>query len=404
MSDETGEAGAGGDLIGAVADWLMAQALGRTDLENLFDGCCRRLRAAGVPLTRAYVSYRTLHPLLHAQGITWRPDAGTECEGFSHGISEDPSWLRSPFFHMIENGIPFLRRRLAGDEALIDFPILAEFRDAGATDYLAYLVPFGDEDDAGIAGSWMTDRPSGFGDQDIRALGRIQHRLAVACKVRIKEQITRNIVTAYLGPKAGLRVLEGQIKRGDGESVHAVIWYSDLRDSTRFAESLPARDYLDLLNAYFECTAGAVIANGGEVLLLIGDAVLAIFPCGTGNESQCAACGHVLDALHEAEKRLAGLNAARAAVGREAIDFGLGLHVGDLMFGNIGVPERLQFTVVGPAANEVARLEALAREAGRRVVASAAFMNNVALDWESLGPHSLRGVGQPIEVFAPPVV
>lgn len=402
MTDEDSKAAAGGDLIGAVADWLIAQALGTTDLDRLLDGCCHRLRAAGVPLFRAHLTFRTLHPLLRAVGLTWKRGKGTETASYFHDDPRSETWRESPFHHMIEAQLPFLRRRLTGDEALLDFPVLDELRDACVTDYLAYLVTFGENQDDGLVGSWATDRASGFSDRDIQSLLRIQRRLGVACKMQIKEQVTRNVVTAYLGPNAGLRVLDGQIKRGDGETIHAAIWYSDLRDSTRLAESLAAQEYLDLLNGYFECTAGAVIANGGEVLLLLGDAVLAIFPCGTGAESQCLACGKILEAVREAETRLAKLNAARAAAGRERIEFGLGLHVGELMFGNIGVPERLQFTVVGSAANEVARLEALARETGRHVVASARFVENLALDWESLGPRRLRGVGEPIEVFAPP--
>ena len=169
---------------------------------------------------------------------------------------------------MIETQLPFLRRRLVGEEALLDFPILAELRDKGATDYLAYLVPFSSDPGNltvrdGLVGSWATDRPSGFSDLDVRSLLRIERRLAVACKITIKDQIARNVLTAYLGPDAGRRVLEGQIRRSDGETIHAVVWYSDLRESTAMADVLAAEDFLEVLNTYFECTAGAVLAHGG---------------------------------------------------------------------------------------------------------------------------------------------
>ena len=252
--------------------------------------------------------------------------------------------------------------------------------------------------------SWMTDRASGFGEWDIDQLQRVSRRLAVACKVQIKDQIARNVLDTYLGPDAGRLVLSGQIRRGDGRRLHAVIWYSDMRRSTTLAESMPAEDFLALVNSYFECTAGAVLAAGGQVLRFIGDAVLAIFPVGECASdapvpAECGSCRAALDAVREAERRLSALNDERVAAGLEAIDYGLGLHVGEVIYGNIGVPERLEFSVVGPAANEVARIETLTKQLGRRVLASAGFASFAPGSWESLGEHRLRGVGRPVEVF-----
>jgi adenylate cyclase len=246
-----------------------------------------------------------------------------------------------------------------------------------------------------MVGSWATDRPSGFSDGDISALLRIQQNLGIAAKVRIKDLISRNVVSTYLGPNAGLRVLSGAIARGDGEAIHAAVWFSDLRNSTGLAERLSPQDYLDALNAYFECTAGSVMQHGGEVLVMIGDAVMAIFP--TEPIGISAACDAALAAAEEAERRLIELNAKRA----EPLDFGVGLHVGDLIFGNIGVPERLQFTVVGPAANEVARVQALTKTLGRRILASRDFAGHVDAEWDSLGAHRLQGITDAREVFAP---
>ena len=307
---------------------------------------------------------------------------------------------------MLDSGIPFLRRRLTGADALVDFPILEELRDRDATDYLSYAVRFGDlepdEQDvnSGLLGSWATDRASGFSGRDIQSLLRIQQRLAVACKVTINDQTARTILTTYLGPDAGEKVMNGQIKRGDGQTIHAVIWYSDLRNSTKLAASMPAEDFLDLLNAYFECTAGAVLAHGGEVLRFIGDAVLAIFPFGDGNKRDC--CEAALAAAHEADRRNDETNEERSGTGQETFDFGLALHVGDVMFGNIGVPERLEFSVIGPAANEVARLEDMTKTLNRRILMSKEFTSELPLDWDSLGEHELRNVDSPMEIFALP--
>lgn len=394
-----------GALIDVVADWLMEQALANTGMVELVDGCCRRLRAAGVPITRALVSYRTLHPLFEAIWLIWEQGKGVDTFEMPHGATGNAMFRDSPFFHMIENDIPFVRRKLVGDDALIDFPVLTELHEAGTTDYLAAHVPFGkaspdQEIGDGMFLSWATDRENGFSEADIRALRRVKTRLSVACKVRIKGEISRNLLSAYVGSNAGEKVLGGNIQRGDTETMHAVIWYSDMRNSTRLAEILEPEAYLNVLNEMFEATAGPVIANGGEVLLLIGDAVLAIFPCLTMGAQAAAEAAR--KATMEAMQALEALNIPRRERGDDAISCGIALHVGDLTYGNIGVPQRLQFTAIGPAANQVARIEALTKVLQRPVLASAAFAGLLEEPWLSLGSQALKGVTAPIEVFAPP--
>jgi adenylate cyclase len=382
----------------------MDEALADTAMTDLVKGCCERLHAAGVPLLRALVSYRTLHPLFGAVWLTWSRDQGMGTYEMPHGQLGDMTFRKSPFFHMVKTGVPFLRRKLEGPDALLDFPILPDLLQRGATDYLAANVPFGgssmEASKDGIFVSWTTDRPGGFSETDVRSLRRVQKRLAVACKVRIKTEIARNIVTAYLGPDPGRHVLEGKIRRGDGESIHAVIWYSDLRNSTRLGENLSPDDYLAALNSYFEATAGAVLDQGGQVLLLIGDAVLAIFP--TAEDGNKSAAQKALAAAREAGERLDTLNEDRHAKGESRLTCGLALHIGDLTYGNIGVPQRLQFTVVGPAANEVSRLEALTKTLERPMLASADFAKLLDEPWEDLGSHVVKGIPRPIDVFAPP--
>lgn len=400
---ETDGAGSPSSLIDEVADWLMAKALGEIDFESMYAGCCDRMVAAGIALSRGHIAFTVLHPLYSSMGMTWRRDGSLELESYEHAEDRyNERFLRSPLYHMVKHRVPFLRRRLTGDDALLDFPVMSELRDQGATDYLGFLVSFDDESFDGMVGSWTTDRPSGFSDHDIRALLRLQRTLAVACKIRIRDQIASNVVTAYLGADAGLRVLSGQIRRGDGETIRAVIWYSDLRDSTRLAETLSRDDNIALLNAYFECAGGAVLAQGGEVLSFIGDAVLAIFPIGEGPEAAAQACRTALAASQDAQRRLAEVNATRESDGLEPLSFGLGLHLGEVVFGNIGLPERVSFSVIGPTVNEVARLEALTKTLGHAVLATESFARHLPEDWVGLGRHQLRGVGAPIEIFAPP--
>ena len=394
-------------LIDGVADWLMSQALGERDVHTIVGGCSDRLLAAGIPLWRSFVTFRTLHPLFASVSIIWRRETRTgsvEHVEHLHGeVFTSDDWTQSPMHHMISTQIPFLRRRLVGDSAILDFPICRDLQEQGGTDYVGYSVAFANDDDPGphydgVIGSWATDRPSGFTDSDIRSLTRIQRRLVVSLKVQIRRKITHTVLSTYLGPDAGRQVLDGQIRRGDGEMLHAVIWYSDMRDSTRLADTLKAEDFLSTVNAYFECTAGAVLANGGEVLRFIGDAVLAIFPIRDGDARD--ACQAAMAAARDAEQRLEAVNKARQAQALEALHYGLGLHVGDVMFGNIGVPERLEFSVIGPAANEVARLEGLTKSLGRRTLVSTEFARHLPQQLESLGKHPLQGVGAPVEVLA----
>ena len=407
---EFSDSSSGSVLITTVTDWLMLQALGRASVEDIFDGCCQRLDAAGVPVSRAMLTFRTLHPLYSSSIIFWRrgEEVSTSRTRHEDAFSSE-EFRRSPIFYMFNHQTPFIRRKLKGDIAQLDFPVLEELREQGATDYLAFKVAFTSDPeprqyDRGIIGSWTTDRPSGFTDQDLVWLMRVQSRLAVACKTQIQEDVTHNVLDAYLGRDAGHRVMEGQIRRGDGECIQAVIWYSDMRDSTPWADRLSADEFLALVNSYFECSAGAVIAKGGDVLRFVGDAVLAIFPIEDGGDSAQAAACRALDAAKYAHKALAELNERRRHDGEDPVDFGLGLHVGEVTFGNIGVPERLEFSVVGPAANEVARLESLTKSLQRRIVVSADFAELVELEWESLGTQRLRGVSSEVEIFSPPGV
>ena len=389
-------------LLDQVADWLMDQALGEASVEMLFVGCCERLVAAGLPLLRGHIAHRTLHPLFSGVGITWNRGRELEIQRFAHTDGPPPErWLQSPLHYMIERHMPIMRRQLSGEEALLDFPVLKEFGASGGTDYIAFLEPFDEGSDDGIIGSWVTDRAAGFTDAEIDALTRLKTRLAVACKMGIRGQIARNVVTTYLGPNAGLRVLDGQIRRGDGETLHAVIWYSDLRGSTRMSETLDPADYIRALNDYFEAAAGAVLDAGGDVLSFIGDAVLAIFPIGEEIDGAAAGCKKALEASSNAGMRLAKTNKARGRRSAEPLVFGLALHVGDVVFGNIGVPERLSFSVIGPVVNTVARLESLTKTLNRPILVSAKFADTLPIAWDSLGHHTVSGITEPLEVYAP---
>jgi adenylate cyclase len=417
---------AGAILVDRVSDWLMECALGRASLPELVQGTAVRVNAVGIPVSRFHISLSVLHPLYRGMALTWRRGeelatdlhdavpifapsrgAGVQINTF---VNETTAWRESPFRHMIEHRLPHLRRRLSGPEALLDFPILTEFAAAGHTDYLAFAVPFGEASAAvqqesggpdGIVGSWTTDRRTGFSEPELTALMRIEPLFAAACRMTVRGHVAENVVATYLGRNAGRRVLSGQIRRGDGETLAAVIWYSDLRGSTKLAETIARERYTSILNSYFECVGSPIVEAGGEILDFIGDAVLAIFPLAGSRSQQSQTAARALAAAQHAFARSAEANVGRRSEDLPELAFGLALHAGDVMFGNIGTPDRLSFSVIGSSVNEVARLEALTKKLGRPLLVSKAFADLLPIGWNDLGQHVVEGVRSPLDVFEP---
>jgi len=393
-------ASAGPGDVQPLIDWLIDRATYPFEMPTLLEELCPRLVAAGLPLMRANLGFRVLHPLIRALTLTWRRGE----DRVEHSLYSEPprqmDWQRTPYANLVGARHTSLRLSPADADACARYPVIAALAQQGGTDYLACGVPFDLEQERGVLMSFATDHPGGFTDAHVTSLKRLAAPLTLACKVHLEQQVAQNLARTYLGRDAARRVLSGQSQRGDGETIHAAVLYSDLRESTPLAETLPPADFLALLDQYFECTAGAVLADGGEVLAFIGDAVLAIFPTAPSGEQ--AACAAAVAAARRALARRHETNATRSAAGQPVIEFGIGLHVGDVVFGNIGVPERLQFTVIGPAANEVARLESLTKTLGHRVLASDRFASAVAIEWQHLGLHELRGARTPRTVFALP--
>lgn len=392
-------------LVSQITDWLIDQSLGSPSIVELFEGVCTRLYAIGVPVSRGMLMWSTLHPLFQAENVVWVPNQRAELRQFPHQDISTEQWQRSPMLHMIEARVGVLRRRLTGPGALLDFAILQDLANEGYTDYLALateLFPtsvYSNESRRGMFVTWASTRPGGFVDEDLTALQRIQKRLAIACKTVIQSQISRNIAEAYLGRQTGKRVLAGSIRLGDGEQTRALVWFSDLRSSTRLAETMPSGDFLELLNVYFECSARPAIAAGGEVLAFVGDAVLAIFP--VDDDRQLPELNRrVTEAVTRSLVVSDKVNSERIAAGQEPIRYGIGLNLGELMYGNIGVPERLAFSAIGPTVIEVARIEKLTKTVGERVLATREVAAISPDMWRSAGMHPLEGLGEPQELFS----
>jgi adenylate cyclase len=381
-----------------VIDWLLGRVPpAPASPEEALRHLCKGLVSCGIALYRVGVFVRTLHPNVAGRAFFWREDrAGVEVDSADHAWFRSEDHLRSPIHAVWTRNRP-TRRRLADPACAMDYPVLADLRAEGATDYLAVPLRF-------LAGevhvaSFATRRPGGFSDAELAALDRILPHFARVVEIYGHMRKARNILDAYLGASAGAKVLAGKIKRGDGEDINAVIWFCDLRDSTPLADSMGRHDFLRLLNEYFECVLGPVLEHRGEVLRFIGDAALAIFPVdGQPNAGEREACATAVAAAREALARMDRLNKARP----RPLRFGIGLHLGEVTYGNIGTPSRIEFTVIGAAANEAARIESLCKDLGADLLVSAPVARATAGPWRSLGSHTLRGVEDKIELFTLP--
>ena len=382
--------------ITPVIDWLMHKGRHLGTREVVVREICERVRAAGLPIDRVAFFFWTLHPQYAGVALFWDGQNVTSQRG-EHGFRSTEQYRTSPAA-CIRDGERVIRRRLEDRDCPLDFPVLKDLREQRMTDYVMSEVLFSDATRNAV--SLTTRRPGGFTDHDVSEIQRLLHPFALIMENFNSRDLARTLLETYLGRISGAKVLDGQIKRGDGQSIDAVIWFSDLRESTPLSASLGEQRFLELLNDYFAATAGAVLEHGGEVLRFIGDASLAVFP--TTGENARAVCVRAVDAARAARSRVQAANAARRTAGLAEFACGVGLHLGRVHYGNIGTPERLEFSVIGVAANKAARIEALCKEAAQDVVLSGAMAAELGAPCPSLGKFALRGVAEPEEVFALP--
>ncbi|MCF3642453.1 adenylate/guanylate cyclase domain-containing protein [Rhizobium sp. TRM95111] len=389
-------------LLDRVSSWLKQAALNGESLEYLVSGFCERLAAAGLPLVRVHLSFSMLHPLYDALGFTWLRGQGVTMEGFrAQSEDSEPSrFLLSPYYHLLSNNLDHLRRRI-DPAAPSEFPVFDDLKALGATDYLAFVQSFGEEAGQGMVGSWSTDAAEGFSDNVIDALLRIQNSLAVAAKMAVLGKLAGNMLMTYLGGNAGQRVLSGQIRRGDGETIRAALVMADMRQSTLLAEREGRQAYIDTLNEFFDAIATPFNRNGGEILSFVGDGFLAVYPCGRHREPSQVAARAAMTAVRQAAARMRELNRGRKGRRLGEIRYGIGLHMGNVMFGNVGLKDRLTFSAFGAAVNEVQRLQVLTKKYNKPIIASQSFSTYSGGEWSTLGEEKLRGVGQKFTVMQP---
>ncbi|HJV11482.1 MAG TPA: adenylate/guanylate cyclase domain-containing protein [Burkholderiales bacterium] len=373
-----------------IVDWLMSGARGATGANEVLRLFCERMVESGIRLDRLALFVQPLHPNVAARGFYWRRGAAEiEVNEEDHGFMGSEEQLSSPI-HRVRQTRREIRRRLADPATRLDFPVLEELRAQGITDYLIVPLEFVSGEVHGM--SVATRSAGGFSDAEIAAIGGVLPAFTRLVEVFGLTHKAANILDAYLGSHAGEKVLQGRIRRGDAERIHAVIWFCDLRDSTPLADVLGPEAFLALLNEYFECVLGPVLERDGHVLRFIGDAALAIFPVG---EDPAEAATRAVEAAREALVRMEKLNANR----QTPLRFGIGLHLGDVLYGNIGTGTRIEFTVIGAAASEAARIEALCKKLGAPLVVSDAVARYTRHAWRRLGRHPLRGVEKPVELL-----
>ena len=390
--------------------WLMDRGLKEASVEDVIQGFGRRLVEAGVSLHRIGLGGLLLHPVFGGLDVVWnsRDDTVTSQMAPRRLVTTEV-FRDAPFFWAISNQVDYHRFELGAGPVEPDFPLFDRLRDDGVTDYLLFFESYGRTENllwadlpAGVEGillSLSTRRIGGFAKLEIDYLRALMRPSALTIKSTTTHQLSKALLDTYLGRYSGNRVLDGVVERGDGGMIDCVLFYCDLRNSTKLAEALSLDSYLALINDYFDCTAGAVVDHGGEVLKFIGDAVMAIFPVEANSRPAVDMCRAAVSAARDAFSRAVALEGVSD---RPAFRFGISLHMGQVMYGNVGTESRLDFTVIGPAVNQATRLEGLCKSTGSSLIASENFHEHYAGELIPLGSHLLAGMDYELEVYSLP--
>lgn len=392
----------------AIASWLVEQGLEGASQEELLEGYCAKLLSAGIPVQRVHVAQRAFHPQFGSVGFDWHKDEGVGREQIGHASSPRERWLKSPLYYLLEQNISEIREYLPSQGEPHRFPFLDELRSRGATDYFAAKMFFAkpsaslavDPNDTpeGFVISWTSDAANGFSDANLVALRELLPSLGLALKSASNRQMAKDLVSTYLGADAGSRVLSGEIQRGSVETIHAVIWYFDLHGFTKLSETIPGPSIISMLNDYFDEVVSVVEKYGGNVLKFMGDGLLAIF----NHNDKTDAVDSAIQAAFTLRQSIADLNLHRESESETTTGFSLALHTGEVLYGNIGSCNRLDFTVIGSAVNTTARILGMCGQLKQDLIISSEVARAVTAHQSnlvSLGHYRLHGVSELQELF-----
>lgn len=396
------------DLIDGVNDFLLARAVQDTDLTETMSELAWRLVDGGLPISRIVLGRTLLHPVIGLIDLEWNAETGQVVQSRVPRDQFDPAMFdNTPFGDMIVARTNSYVANFSDPDVLEKFPIFQKLSDQGVTGYAAFSRTFGrgravlpgaPDHAEGAVISFCTRRFSGFSQEDLDALERLIMPLCACVRVATDRLLVTELLETYLGRISGKHVLTGQSQRGDGRTIDCALLYSDMRNSLELSQQMEPDAFLDSVNQYFDCTAGAVLDHGGEVLKFIGDGILAIFPFDETIRLRANMCAAALSAARDAFNRADHLNCRRKAEGRPDIEFGIALHAGSVLYGNVGTEKRLDFTATGPAVGLVSRCEALTRDIGTRLIATADFGQNCPSGLQHLGKYSLKGFKEEIDL------
>ena len=381
-----------------VVEWLVNDSKSTATSKAFIERLCEQMDSRGAPVWRIIIGHPTLHPEISAVSYLWERGQTAKERRVGHGMRERGDYLGSPIEYIHTHKTRY-RRDLKVLDSQKDHRLLHRLAAQGGTDYLGLPVLF-TNDVMGVA-TIATDRVGGFCDADIDALDAIMTVATPVIELHALRFLSISMLDIYVGHRTGARILNGQIGRNDAEMIEAAIWFSDLRDFTPLTEQLPLPKLLDSLNAYFDLVAAAVAAHGGEILKFIGDAMMIVFPV-TGKKDATAVCTAAYDAAVDAFASLDAFNHRRRRAKVPELNFGVGLHFGEVIYGNVGAAERLDFTVIGAAVNHTARLESLTKTVGSPMLMSRPFTDCITRDFEFVGVFPMKGIAEPQEAFTAP--
>lgn len=406
-------------MLNKFVDWYFSVLPTIENTIDLFDEFITFLQENNYQIIRANIGSRTLHPQVETLSYLWAPHnldsmLQTTVTPFFHstrdfrvksgilkesrfrvGSTSSTQFTKSPIQYILSNNKSFFYQFPKERPDEYPFPILEELAPFGATGYLA--VPIVQKGNSLAFLSLLTEKSNGFSTEDLDFLEKALNLISLKWMTFLQSEMTESLLGIYLGKMTGTTVYSGKIYLGELEKLNSVVWFSDIRNYSGISEELSPTEVIQLLNAYFGLAIPIIESYGGEVLKLLGDGILAVFPYSSNNQALVGK--KVLLAVRKIADDLMNLNRKREKDGKIPFFHGVGLHSGEILYGNIGSKDRLDFTVIGEAVNLTSRIAGMCGELKKAVLVSENLANQVPVKWEYVGEHKLKGISTTKRIF-----